>query len=383
MSSRARRILNFTLIFGTFAIVLVITLSGTNIADTAKAIRNFPPIWLLACSLAYALGLLIEALSLYFFLRRQGSPVNYGYAIFVSIVGQYYNNITPGATGGQPMQVFYLRKRGIPIGIGTSALLVKMFCFQFMLMALGTVFWITHREFVSNNIGGNMWILIIGYTYNTVAVVFLLLIAINKHLVRFLTHFVIRVLTKLKICKDPDRTHLKWDAIVDSFHSSISLLRRRPLELMRQLLLGGLQTLLLMTITVLVYWGFELREVSASELTTMGLLQFISAGYTPLPGASGAQEGVFALFFGQIFPDHIRMVALLIWRFFTYYLSLIVGAVTTIAYGVHERREESLNGKEETVATDINEDGNKQDSTVRSAAGADAGAGMARDADTV
>lgn len=380
MSSRAKRVLNFTLIFGTLIIVLVITFSGANITDTVKAIRGFPPLWLCACFVAYALGLLTEALSLYFFLKRQGSPINYGYAIFVTIVGQYYSNITPGATGGQPMQVFYLRKRGIPIGIATSALLVKMFCFQFMLMTLGTLFWVTHREFVAYHIGGNMWILILGYTFNAIVVAFLLLVAINKRLVRFITHFIIRILTKLKICKNPDRTHLKWDVVVDSFHSSISLLRKQPLDLLGQLLLGGAQTLLLMMITVFVYWGFNLRELSVSELTTMGILQYTSAGYTPLPGASGAQEGVFALFFGKIFPDHIRMVALLIWRFFTYYLSLIVGAVTTIAYGVHERRKESNIVREETDTAD--EDGNEPDSAVRSAVGADNGTGMGRNSDS-
>ena len=63
------------------------------------------------------------------------------------------------------------------------------------------------------------------------------------------------------------------------------------------------------------------------RLLTVSYLLFLSASYTPLPGASGAQEGGFAVLFKGIFPDARLFVALLIWRFSTYYLNVIVGAV--------------------------------------------------------
>ena len=46
---------------------------------------------------------------------------------------------------------------------------------------------------------------------------------------------------------------------------------------------------------------------------------------TPLPGGSGAQEGGFYLFFQQAFPAGTLVGALLLWRFMTYYLSIIIG----------------------------------------------------------
>jgi uncharacterized membrane protein YbhN (UPF0104 family) len=59
----------------------------------------------------------------------------------------------------------------------------------------------------------------------------------------------------------------------------------------------------------------------------------LSASIAPTPGASGAQEGAFYLFFRWIFPERSLFPALLVWRFFTYYFMLLVGAVT-IAFGV-------------------------------------------------
>ena len=92
----------------------------------------------------------------------------------------------------------------------------------------------------------------------------------------------------------------------------------------------GLQLLSLMAVIPFVYHAFSLTGASYGQLTTLGIMLYTSAAYTPLPGASGAQEGVFALYFAQIIPDGIRVMALLLWRFFTYSLSLIVGAVVTV-----------------------------------------------------
>ena len=80
---------------------------------------------------------------------------------------------------------------------------------------------------------------------------------------------------------------------------------------------------------------------SYGQIITMAMLLYVSAAYTPLPGASGAQEGVFALYFANIFPSGIRLMALLLWRFFTYYISLIIGAIVTIVKGFHPDKQKS------------------------------------------
>ena len=49
--------------------------------------------------------------------------------------------------------------------------------------------------------------------------------------------------------------------------------------------------------------------------------------YSPLSGASGAQEGGFLAFFRDMFPPGQISIAMFVWRFFTYYVHLITGAV--------------------------------------------------------
>ena len=336
MKPRTKRILNISLILATFAVVLYITLRDPDIGNAVKAVRSMTPGWIAASVGCFAMYLLMDALSVLFFLRRQGFRVPLRYMLFVSVSGQYYSNITPGASGGQPMQIYYLHRRGVPGGIATSALVMRFFCFQFMLEAFATVLWIAYGPFVAEQVGGNMWILIVGYVYNTVIVGGVIVLCLCRPLVRFLVRLVIRIGVKLHLVKDAEGTLASAGRTVDAFHDSLALLFSHPLELCVQLLLGGLQLLSLMTVIVCVYHGIGLRGATPGELITMSVMEFISAAYTPLPGASGAQEGVFSLYFGQLFPGGAKLAGLLLWRFFTYYISLLIGAIVVLTAGLRE-----------------------------------------------
>ena len=86
------------------------------------------------------------------------------------------------------------------------------------------------------------------------------------------------------------------------------------------------------------YVGLELNGHTWGQVVTMHLLEYISAAYTPLPGASGAQEAVFSIYFGKIFSGPSTLAGLLLWRFFTYYIAIIGGAVVVIVGGLREGR---------------------------------------------
>lgn len=334
MKERTKKILNFALIFGTLAIVLLIGASDQDIGGAIAALRRIDIKWILLSIAAFFGFLACDALSIWYCLRRQGYHYSLLYSMFVSITGQYYSNITPGASGGQPMQVYYLHKKNIPVGTATSALVVRFFSFQFMLSVIATILWIAHGAYVAEHIGDKMWILIVGYVYNGVMVSFVLLLAVNKAVVGFLMEKIIRLGAGLHLIRSPESVKTKWFEVLDNFNSGILMLGRRPLDIMIQLLLGGAQLMSLMTIIYFVYRGLGLQGASYGELVAVDVMEYVSAAYAPLPGASGAQEGVFSWYFGRIFEGELTLAALLLWRFFTYYLSLIVGAIVTVTYGL-------------------------------------------------
>lgn len=335
MKKKVGKVLNFVLIFGTLLVVLLVGINGQEMGNAVSAMRSMGTRWVVLALIAYFLFGAGDAFSLWFFLRRQGCRVSFCYLLFVANAGLYYSNITPGASGGQPMQVYYLHKKGVPLGLASSALMVRFFSFQAMLSVIVTVLWATHSSFVAEQIGSHMWILIVGYVYNLLLVCMLVLVALKKGIVRFFIRLFIKLGVKMHIVKDPAASTAKWEEALNTFHDSILLLKGHPLDLLVQLATGGAQLMALMTVLYFIYRGLGLEGVTYGQLMAMDVAQYVSAAYIPTPGASGAQEVSFSMYFGGIFPEGTgtRLAALLLWRFFTYYLSLIAGAIITVGYG--------------------------------------------------
>ena len=169
------------------------------------------------------------------------------------------------------------------------------------------------------------WIVITGFLLNGLSVAAVILLAINKNIVRGILTLAIRVGKALHLVKDVARTASRADAAMEDFHASVDMLKNHPIRLFYLYLLSCLQVLGLMSIVYCVYRALGLNSMSYFDILTLQFLLYIGASFTPLPGASGAQEGGFLLIFGNVFPADKMFGAQLIWRFFTYYFTLIIG----------------------------------------------------------
>ena len=333
MKKKWSTVINAGIIVLTLVLVLVFGLRGQDPAESVKALSSMGIGWLGLCLAGYLGFLTCDAMAVGFFLRQQGYKINPLYMMFVAVIGQFYSNVTPGATGGQPLQVYYLHKRGVPVGLASSAMVVRFFSFQFMLSVIGTVMWITHSGYIAAQVGGNMWFLVLGFTYNAVMVSLLVLVTLRRGIVGRLIDLCVSLGIKLRLVRKPEETRRRAKASVDSFHESIQILISRPRDLIVQMLIGAAQLMFLMSILYFIYLGLHQTGATFGEIVSMDIMEYFSAAWMPMPGASGAQEVTFSLYFGGIFSENVRLVALLMWRFFTYYLSLIVGFVVLLVYG--------------------------------------------------
>ena len=319
----------FLLLLFTLGMVLYIGLSGNDLAELAQAVRRLTPVSILMCLLSWALYVLFDALAIHHFLIIQNHCIKLRHSIHAAITGIYYCNITPGASGGQPMEMYCLSKYGVPVGMSGSGMAVKFVVFQGVLLVTGAVLWLFNGAFVRQYIGGSEWFVLLGYAANFFTIGMVVLVAVSQKAVRWIIERCIRIGVKLRICKNPDASRKKWENHCMSFLGSVQQVIKHPKDMIIQCLIALGQLMSLMIVIIVVYRALGLSGVSTIQLITLGVLLYIGASYVPLPGASGEQEGGFAVIFRLVFPDAQRFVALLIWRFTTYYLSVLVGAVVT------------------------------------------------------
>ena len=339
-----QQILSFAFLLFAFGIVLYIGLSQNDMENLGTALRSLSPFYLLICLLCWAFYVLFNSLANYHFMASQGKPIKLRQSIHAAMTGIYYCNVTPGATGGQPMEMYTLSKYGVPIGISGSAMAVRFVIFQAVLLVTGAVLWLFNGAFVAEYASGSIWFVLLGYIVNFFSIGMVLLMAVSRKAVRWVIDKCILIGIKVRFCKDPEASRRKWEDHCESFLGSVQMVMRNPRDLLIQCLIALGQLMSLMFVIVAVYFALGLSGISVIELITMGVLLYIGASYTPLPGASGAQEGGFVVMFALIFPDAQRFVALMIWRFSTYYLSVLVGAVMAAVENIRSLRKTKAEG---------------------------------------
>ncbi len=330
MSEKLKKILSAFFILLSVAAVVCIAFGNPELTSAWDALFHLDACWilgLLGCWICYAF---FDALGTWFCLRKQGFSLGIGTVLSITLIGFYYSNITPGASGGQPMQVNSLRRAGVPVGNGTTAVTVRLIANQFMVSVLSLLFLLLNRPFVLRQLGGAIWFVRIGWVINFAVVPLVLLAAFRRSLVRKLASGLIGLMVRIRLIKDRDSAMAKTAEVLDTYHAAINDLFRSPGHLVVQCLCSTISLLALTGSIIFVYHAFGLSGTSWDKLLTLSLLLFVSASYTPLPGASGAQEGGFMYYFNGIFSGGTKGLALLIWRFFTYYLFLFTGVIMVL-----------------------------------------------------
>ena len=322
-------LINAAIILITLGAVLFISAQGGDINDAWATLRSADPFWIGMAVLSWCVFMTFEGMGLHVFFRQQKVKIRVELSILTGMIGSFYSAVTPAATGGQPMQVLFLRKRGYSSGLTSSGLAVKFFTFQMALLTLGALLWIFNPGPLSECPREAMWVTAAGFFINGLSVAAVILLAINKNIVRGVLRFFINVGHALHLIRDKQKMEDRAEKAIYDFHSSVDMLTHHPIHLFHLFLIACLQVLGLMSIAYCVYRALGMNEFSYFDIMTLQFLLFIAASFTPLPGASGAQEGGFYVFFQNVFPADKLVGALLLWRFFTYYFTMIVcfGAV--------------------------------------------------------
>lgn len=360
ISKQTRSIfLNLLIIVITLAAVLLISANGGDLNDAWATLRSADPYWILMAVVSWCVFMTFEGMVLHVFFRQQKVKIKLSLSLLVGMIGSFYSAVTPAATGGQPMQVLALRKRGYPTGLSSSGLAVKFFTFQSALLSLGALLWIFNPGPLAQCGNEAKWLAGIGFFINGLSVVAVILLAINKNIVRAVIAFFIRVGCALHLVRNKEKLAARAEGAIQDFHSSVDMLTHHPIQLFQLFLISCIQVLGLLSIAYCVYRALGLNGYSYLDILTLQFLLFIAASFTPLPGSSGAQEGGFYIFFQNVFPPDKLVGALLLWRFFTYYFTLIVcfGAVIyDSAWSIRHAAKQPEGGNADAQETPENPD---------------------------
>ena len=252
----------------------------------------------------------------------------------VALLGRFYDNVTPFAVGGQPMQIYYLHKKGFSGGVSSAVVLIKYFAHMFsytlislLLMACCT-FVLTDIESTWRTIiTVGAWV---GLVVNMFLPIMIVTFAIVPKFARGLASLVVGLGAKIKIVKDKEATMAKAEKVVSDFRAGFRIMSKKPFNLIALLFFCLTEVFLSFSFPYFVFKAYSAlpAEGGFSLFITIVALNVYctqAVAIIPTPGNSGAIEGVLAKAYLAIAVTASLSWALFTWRFAVYYIYIIIG----------------------------------------------------------
>ena len=328
MKKKFKNKINYLILILITGIVLYFSLKD-NFEVTINEIKNINYAWFLLAVLFIVIYWLFRTLSIHEFVISFKKDFKFFHSFKMMMTTIFFDGVTPFSSGGQPLQVYYLKNHGVPMVNGTNIAIQNFIVYQIALVLLGVIAIISNSVF---NIFPSDSILkklvTLGFIINLLVTLGLFSVAFLKKFNKFICKLIINILSKLKIIKDKEKKTEEFNKYVLEFN-----LGAKELVKNKKLFLKGI----LYNIAALFsYYAIPLIILFAmGDFTSVNLfLTIITSAYVmligsfvPIPGGSGGLEYGFIAFFGNFVSGGKLTAAMLIWRFITYYLGIIAGAV--------------------------------------------------------
>ncbi len=268
--------------------------------------------------------------------RSYGHKLGIAKDMKVALIGKYYEAITPFATGGQPMQIYYFYKNGMSGSKSTSITMVK-YAVQMLavtvvaaiVMGLGVgKLGMIENEITRNTILICGWV---GFGINAFIPVFVTFIVFCPRAVSWVINLFVRLLYKIKIIKNADKLETKIRQWVDDFAVFSQFVYKKPLTFLLLFVLCLFEPIIQFIIPYFVLVAMCGTEVMGMEggtllfsVMVLSMYATYAAAFIPTPGNSGAVESVFMLAF-TVVAESVLFWYVLVWRFLLYYIYVFLG----------------------------------------------------------
>lgn len=331
--SRNNRIVLVVMLLVGIAIMLF-SMRQVNMNDLLHDILTIKLGWFLIAVLCIVAYLLVEAVIVKVLVGNRVPGFTFKNALRVPLVEQLGNGITPFASGGQPFQLVAMIQAGVEPGYATAILLMKFVVYQFVIVVNFFIALLIGSHFLASKIHVLKYLMIFGFLIHFAVIVGLILIMYWYGFTKKITHIVLRSFKVIGfggVEKRLERYHRvnKWvDLRLKNFHEESIRMTQNWRLLIKGIILTSIQLMFYYSIPYFILLALGYDNVNYVLITSLHVLIVMVISIFPIPGGSGGAEVSFqSLFSSFIGEPTALLLAMVIWRFLTYYFGMFAGII--------------------------------------------------------
>ena len=259
-------------------------------------------------------------------LRKLGNKITPLQAIKYSFIGFFFSGITPAASGGQPMQIYFMHKDGIEIAQSTITLLMNLMSMQIVTISIALIS--ICFNFTSLDVGLRIFF-VFGVLLNISALLLLLLTIFNEKVASKIVNFSIKFLKKIKY-KKVDEVQKNLEASIVRYQGFSTYIKNNKKMLFKMILITALQFLIYYSITFWIYKSLGLDDYFILKIISMQSVAYATTSGIPSPGAVGVSEAAYIGIFKTIIPENLIDSAMLLSRGINFYFPMIITGIVVL-----------------------------------------------------
>lgn len=327
------------LIIFTFSLVL----KDQDVTEILKISATVKKQYILIAMLAMGVFIVCESINIGRILKELGEKSKFISNVRYTLIGFFFSAITPAASGGQPMEIYYMHKDNISVAHSTLALLMQLCSIQIVTITVGIISAVLHFEVLKS---GLIYLLILGIILNSSALMLLIIAIYSKKLSEGLIKFVVNILKFFRI-RNIEKKQEKLEKELDSYQTSAKYIKEHRILMLKTVLTTAVQMLAYYTVPYWIYLAFGLNNSNIFDILTLQAVLYATVSGIPSPGSVGVSEGGFLGIFRNAFPETVISSAMLLSRGVNFYLLILISAIVVVISTFRDRKEEKENVVEE------------------------------------
>ena len=329
MKSSKKIISNGVFLAVVFALTIYGVFHGEDLSSMMDAIHRADKRWLIPGIALVAFFIWGESIIIWYMMRSSGIQLKKRTCFLFSSVGFFFSCITPSASGGQPMQIYYMKKEKISIPVSTVILMIVTITYKLVLVVIGIGIAIFGRGFLHKYLEGILPVFYLGLALNIFCVTFMTILVFHPLLAKAIMVKGMKLLERLHLVKKKDGRLKKLEDSMDTYRNTAAYLKNNPFVIVKVIGITFIQRMALFAVTWFVYQAFGLHGTGFWEILFLQAVISVSVDMLPLPGGMGISETLFLNIFSPVFGG-LLLPGMVLSRGLGYYGELLISAAFTV-----------------------------------------------------
>ena len=325
-----KKVVNTLFLLVIFGLTLYTVFRGEDLQSVINTILEVNHIYLIPAAACVVFFVFCESLAIHYLLSTLDIHISRKNCLLYSGVGFFFSAITPSASGGQPMQVYYMNKDEVPVPVSTIVLMIVTVTYKAVLIMTGIALIIIHPKFIFDSIDSVSLFFYFGLFLSISFCIGLIVVIFHPILARKIVVAVEKFLVNIHILKHkPERIKALYDSMTQ-YYNAASYLKTHKLVIIKVQFLAFIQRFSLFSVTWFVFKAFGLRGIPFYEILLLQSVISTSADMLPFPGGMGISENLFLVIFTFVFREEFLLPGMILSRGIAFYIQLIFCAILTV-----------------------------------------------------